>query len=92
MSATVDSAKFAAYFQKLVLGQFQPAPVISINRNTNFVVQTHYLNELSTLGEVNIIKMVNLIKSDLIEGMTCQSLCQVSLVRLSTYDKDVARM
>lgn len=53
MSATINSMKFANYFQKYYLKELQAAPIIEINQSTNYAVQIHYLEELSALGDVS---------------------------------------
>lgn len=56
MSATVDSAKFSTYFQKVYAGKFIMAPVLSVNQPRKFAIQVHYLHELSSLGELPDVK------------------------------------
>ena len=55
MSATIDPSHFAKYFSSPVGGVLCPAPVLDIEKLTNFQVKEFYINQLKQLGTVGIL-------------------------------------
>lgn len=53
MSATVESTKFANYFERPLCGLFRPAPIINIEQKNNHELQIYYLDDLAFLKEVS---------------------------------------
>lgn len=52
MSATIDPTHFAKYFSLPIGNVLCPAPVLDIEKLTNFKVGEFYINQLKLLGTV----------------------------------------
>lgn len=50
MSATIDPAHFAKYFSLPIGDRLYPAPVLEVEKSTNFKVEVFYINALGELG------------------------------------------
>lgn len=58
MSATIDPSHFARYFPLPIGNILSPAPILEVEKDTNYTITHFYIEQLSKLALGNVSKFL----------------------------------